>query len=292
MSEVLYLNSMMSGLNNQRMGVVGLIVHAAKVGKKAAIPSYAVDFAPMEGRTPADYGRLPFGEVFDIDLLASSEAGDHISYSTPTEGIGLDTCFAIGKTVLGEAFQHNSAHHQLARNTLLSLQPTKETRRLADDIVEWLPKKTFALQLRIERDWHIYLEKKFGTTEMDTPEQFFTVDPGKIARKVSATNLDAEALWLCCDEADLVLPIDAVREEFRKIGLKLFFKSDLPRYFSFPEARLKRAFLEQAICQRLPGFIGLSLSTFTQTLWLENKWTEKGSAHYVYNSPGADLLRR
>lgn len=292
MAPVYYLKSMMSGLNNQRMGLVGLIVHAAKNNAKASLPLEVVDFSPMKGRTPKDYGRLRFDEVFDANVLLGSLAGEFITSEEPNEVIGLDTCFAIGHAALSEARTQDTDIHRLAKASLLHLQPALGAREQADQIAAWLPVGTMALQLRIEQDWQEYLLKKFGTTEVDTDKEFFTVDTAKIAGKVAASGLPTNNLWLCCDEADLNVPLDKIRDDFSSRGMNVFFKLDLPDRLQFPNERIKRAFLEHAVCQRLDGFIGLSLSTFSQTLWLENQWADGERKHYVYNSPGSTLLKR
>ncbi len=292
MAPVFYLKSMMSGLNNQRIGVIGLIIHAARHGGKASLPLETVDFAPLIGRTPEDFGRLAFEDVYDLSILNAGRVGGYLTTDEPKDVVGLDTCFAQGQTILNEAISQSTSAHTLAKEALLAIQPASIIREHAANIVAWLPPGTMGLQLRIERDWHEYLMKKFGRTEIEDTEPFITVDAQKIAAKVARSGISTDSLWLCCDEADLIDSLDDIRADFRRHGFKVFFKSDLPEELQFPEKRLKRAFLEYAVCQRLAGYIGLSISTFTQSLWMESMWGGKGKSHYIYNSPGPTLLAR
>lgn len=291
MSQIFTLKTMMSGLNNQRMGLVGLITYAARHKGKIVLPAEAVDFSPGVGRTPTEYGRIPIDEIFDLDILCHSSIGDLITNEEPTDVLGLDKCFAEGAAILTEARTQDTLIHRLAREALLSLEPTVSIRNQANEIVDWLPSDTYALQLRIEHDWQEYLIRKFGSTEIENDQEFLTASAAKIARKIERSGL-SPTLWGCCDEADLTVSLDEIRADFEGYGLNILFKTDLPTDLKYPNRRVLRAFLEFAICRQLGGYIGLSRSSFSQTLWLDNIWNRKENNHYIYNSPNSFITQR
>jgi len=290
--QVFSLKSMMSGLNNQRMGLVGLIAYAARQRAKAVLPSEVVDFSPGKDRKPSDYGRLNFQDVFDQDILLNSAASDFITTDEPTDVLGLDKCFAEGAAILTEARTQDTPVHKLARQTLLALEPSADLRQQANEIANWLPNGTSALQLRIEHDWQEYLIRKFGSTEVENGKEFLSVSAAKIAKKIALSDERPDTIWGCCDEGDLTVSLDDIRGDFDQYGLKILFKTDLPEALKYPEKRLRRAFLEFAVCRNLSGYIGLSRSSFSQVLWLDNIWRERESHHFVYNTPAAAITKR
>lgn len=286
------IKTLNSGLNNQRIALAGLAFLAMERKTQWVMPTTAVNFSP-EAEKPANvYQEIPVWELFDAEVFAASLSPHQLSQAAPDEVLGMELCFGTGSRVLKELLTRTTPAHEAARSTLMGLVGASSLRKHAKRIADWLPPRTFALQLRIERDWREYLVAKYGTTEIDGPDGFSTCDPEVLAHRIARSQLPQGHIWACCDEADLVHQKDDIKASFAKYGFLLLFKSDLPADLDYPPERVKRAMIDFEICRLMQVYVGLRKSTFSETLWLGNLWQSRGATHYVFDAPGELLVEQ
>ncbi|MFW2831520.1 hypothetical protein [Sphingomonas sp. ID0503] len=181
---------------------------------------------------------------------------------------------------------------------LVAARPLQD---MAAAITQWLAGQAplgrtgcVGLQLRIERDWQNYIRRKKVAERIDSSREMVTTNPHVILGKLRRTPAFAETttVWACCDEGDLTVPKSELRRIAADHGLKLLFKTDLPAEIVLPDSPIKRSMIDYALCRNLPCYVGLTRSSFSNSLFNEARWNGEGSEHWAYNRAGEMLVRR
>ena len=257
------ITRMLTGLNNQRMCLLGLFSIARERGTSAVLPETAVDYAP---RVVARHRDILLGKLFDLPTLVSAIPPDLLSGEPPGELISFRDCFAACVRPL-----ESESRDSLAASVMLG---TVATRRIADratELGEWLlARGAVPLQLRIERDWQAYLRHKWGEDSQPVRD----ADPDTILARLRRTPslADVRTLWACCDDEDLLQTTGELKEIARRHRFELLFKTDLPTEVRQPKRVILRAMMDFTMCRNAPRYIGLQGSTFSRMLARENAW--------------------
>ena len=288
---------MLTGLNNQKMIIAGLFIKASRDGAKVKLPESMIDFTPVPNSTPDSHGKIPIWDIFDQKLFLSSELTNFLSDSPATQIFDMHECFQVAKKSLNlNVKQSNQEERNISITALLNLRASKEIENISNDILRWLnDKKVSALQLRIERDWYEYLLKRSVTKELGLEDDKVSEDVALIFRKIRNTKQldDIFSIWACCDEDDLTIDKDEIKEIGKLYHLDILFKTDLPKNIVLPKSRLKRSMVDYAICLGLDNYIGLSRSTFSNTLWNMVEGDDNNiSCHYLYDIDDEKLTMR
>lgn len=281
---ILTCGPLITGLNNQRICLVGLATIAEESGARIALPAEAVDFRPGEPNQT-----IALFDLFDA-AAALAALGDLRADAPADEIIDMHVCFKAGNHALAGAKAGSRAAILLE-----ALRPAALL-RVAEEIAGALrravaaPDQLAAVQLRIESDWQRYLVKR-GAAASD-PEAMRALDPSVIFAKIRHTPALARVttLYGCCDEDDLRIGRDALIGLARDHGFALRLKGMMMPDLDVP--RISRAMIDYAVCGMMPAYIGLTKSTFSNNLRNASLWGNSATRHYSYDRAGTALLAR
>lgn len=278
-----------SGLNNQIMCLFGLISDAITTNRKLVLPRTLrnISFNDCSKRSVVD-----FKEVFDVDGLVKclrefDLISDFIFYdeldNSQIELLNTGEAFKTG-VKFKDSILKNEKYYPL----ITSISPSKSVLAAATDLIKKMPDKYISLQLRIEKDWQNYLDRKYSGG-VDNESEFLSTDFRKILKKISYTrNLPSKYIYACCDEDDLPVSKEILKETASEYGLNLNFKSDfLPGGLG---GSLRDSLMDFSICMKSKAYIGLTRSTFSNNLATFSKGIEL--EHFVYNNPGDFCFKR
>jgi hypothetical protein len=278
------------GLNNQRIAIAGLVALSHQNNFVAKIPEYLVEFTPKDGKLLSALDEIPIWEVFDRETFGKI-TDEHMTLTLEaSESIGMWDCFRNGAAAITRCLStaEEVRGDRAALSNIMHTIANRDLQSIADQISGWLdPQQTLALQLRIERDWQEHLLRKFGSINFRDERNHTTVDPNIIFAKLRATKEFSKIskVWACCDEADLTIEKDELKEVGRKFNFEILFKTDLPKEYALPNSRVKSSMIDFAICLNMQNYVGLNLSTFSNLLFIMNKKVGKKEVdHYVYNN--------
>ena len=283
--EVLAVEPISSGLNNQRLALLGLFEIAREREAAVRLPRELVDWTPVprDPGTPPQHPSVPIWEVLDEVAFMAAVRLCPLSSDTPTETLTMQECFRRGAHASRQARPGS-----FAERFILGFRAARPLRDIADRVTDFLKERdAFALQLRIERDWREYILRKTGTLEAVTDDEQLTVDPAVIFAKCAATPELAEfkAIWACCDEDDLTQPKAEIKAAGRDHGYQILFKTDLPSTVDLPTSRLRRSMIDFEVCLSAPAYVGLGRSTFSNTLDFIANANEDRRSQFRYDLP-------
>jgi hypothetical protein len=284
-----------TGLNNQRMCLVGLFELARQRGAQVRMLPQLLDHIPRE--EPQQALIDPF-DLFDRDrfqavagpMLAPAPGGEE------PELIAMGDCFAAGGSALKLGREGS-----FAIELMLALTAAPPLQACATRLASWLGSVAqagrdglVALQLRIERDWRLYLQRKNVWSRTDPRKEFLTVDPADIFRKLRATPgfERTSAIWACCDEDDLVETKQELKAIASGFGLELLFKSDLPDEIVLPASPIMRSMVDFTVCRMLPCYVGTTRSTFSNMQANTSRWQGDRNEHWIYSNPEPAMRKR
>lgn len=296
---VLSVDPINSGLNNQRIALLGLITAAQEAKCHMVLPAGLIDFTPKpKSEQPDASTMLPLSEIFDEEVLRLflNKIGV-LSDQTPTEELDFHHCFRRGNSAIRRIKVPLNGISDIAFQFLENCRPARPLWDLAMEIVEsFEDKEPTALQLRIERDWKEYLVKRHGNTSVRTPSEDLTTDVDRIFSKISANSVIASHpnILVCCDEADLSVSKNKIIAAGLHYGFHVMFKSTYENTVLLPESRLKRSMIDFSICTKLTRYVGLTRSTFSNMLCLVKSLSvyPNHPEHYIYNNPEDCAARR
>lgn len=283
-----------SGLNNQRISLIGLINSASKEGCGVVLPSHLRDFKPK----PFTNNKIKWTDVFtvfdkktlfdylnlsDIPFIVHNYENSELS---PNVKLINDGDIFTGGARLVQKISNNPE----ILNLIGSFKPSVMLLEEANSIFAQLSKGTVGLQFRVENDWQYYLDRVAGGG-YDNDEEFLNTDIEKIFLKLKNTiGIDVVSIYACCDENDLPLSIDQIKSLAIDFGIRLFFKSDFVLNREFMSS-LQLSMIDFALCGLFQIYIGLSRSTFSNMVSMyAHSITNK--RHYVYNNPGKTCFLR
>ncbi len=285
-----------SGLNNQKLALLGLVLTAWHTGpRRIALPALCNYDLHDDSRTP-----MPFGHSYDAQPFGAFAArhGIDIAWADAVDGLGNDYFAAvpalIGADVTEGRFGPAHMVCDFYRGLVPHLRHSALLRRLAETVFRARGIRIVA-QLRIEQDWVVYaadtLQNLIGPSEDHAPGF------QQIIAKIRNTLPDWEAgIYVVCDEAALPLPKEEIRAVVRaEQGVDLVWKSDfLPPDDWREMLAIHRSILDFEMASLAPTFVGLTRSTFSNLVTLElfARTRRQVTNHYIYNLPGPKLARR
>lgn len=283
-----------SGLNNQKLALLGLVLRAITEGpRRMTLPALCNYDLRNGGRVP-----VPLGQVFNVQPLAAflARRGVEILWNDAVPGTGeeffADAPRFVQPDFLAGNYGPDHPGAEFHRCLVPHLRHSRELRRLSRAVFQERGIRIVA-QLRIERDWTTYAEthlnKAVGPAEDNTPG--FQL----ILEKIRASLPGWEAgVYAVCDEGALPLPKEEIREiALRDHGVRLHWKSDfLPEFADM--LAIEASILDFEMAGQAPSFVGLSRSTFSnlaaQDLFARTRRHVRN--HYLYNIPGPALVPR
>lgn len=273
-----------SGLNNQKLALIGLSYTAYLENAKVIFPPYLVDFKPRPKliRKSLPDGHIKFSDVFDRSSLVNVLYKYNLfSELSATSYLNFHDMFRIGVAAVRDMRRTGNPECFLA-DLIVALRASPELRSIACSL--WAEVKSFpnlvGLQLRIERDFLEYLDKKDDLVTPRTASEIF--------RRLSELNdFNGANLLLSCDEDDLSMHKDLIRLQAINFGFHSFFKSDLKSSSLLPQSRLQQSAIEFEILLKFDRYVGLSKSTFSNMLkdtqWCMSAGIEQHGNHYQYD---------
>ena len=261
--KVLAVEPIHSGLNNQRLALLGLFEIARERSAAVRLPDEVYDFIPVPKGAARISPMTPIWEILDKETFMAAVQGCPLSTDAPAETLTMQECFTRGARTVRRA-----GPGSFAERFILGFRAARPLRDLADHITHFVEDHdAFALQLRIERDWREYILRKTGTLEAVTDNEHLTVDPAVIFAKCAATPHLAKfkAIWACCDEDDLTLSKTEIKAAGASHGYQILFKTDLPQHVELPASRLRRSMIDFEVCLSAQAYVGLGRSTFSNT---------------------------
>lgn len=276
-----------SGLNNQKYSLLGLLLHARRNFGSAALPDLINHVTA--GRSPTSV--VPFSKIFDCVRLteAATRMGVPIIDDPQIINVSFHDMFNLGSSASRDGSPNRAV---IVRDFWKNLRPAPEleseiavlTKRLFGEM-----KVQAVLQLRIEPDWQKYVASAMRPVEGEDA----TTSYREILTKVSATLGDeVKSVYVTCDEHQV--PTGEISAFARSLGIDLIWKSQILNsdYSGAELCRLTTIDFEIAV--RAPVFIGMSRSTFANAV-VSNAYALDDAAtarHYIYNAPGSFLALR
>lgn len=270
-----------SGLNNQKMALLGLFEQCSREGWTAVRPSALLDFSPSTGH--ATKARIPFSSVFNPGNFE-----DFFVNSVPALAHRLDSndCFRIGaQRMAAESFTGDVSRNETAV-FLASFRPSEQLEQHIVRLRESLPTRFCGVQMRIETDWHAHLKRK-GLLPGRSESIEIILEPDRIFQKIRAQPAldDLEDIVVFWDESALSVSKEDLVSCARRYGLRTHFKSDIP-YSKDIASSLQRSFVDFNIGLLADAYVGLSMSTFSNVLCIDAAYRAAGHPrHFIYDAP-------
>jgi len=250
-----------TGLNNQRLCLLGLFEIARARDARVTLPETLENFSPALPRRRGER-EIPLWDLFDRDRFLAAVADRPVVEDRDAEVIDMHEAFRAGA-----AASRGAASDNFAGRFLLGTAAAPAIAAVAGQVLDWLAARGCrgALQLRVERDWRAYYRKR------GLPEDDRTLEVDWIVARARALLPEAEAIWVCCDEADLPAPVPEVRARGARHGLDLLFKPQLPPEIGLPVESPRRAMTDFTICRQIPDYLGVTRSSFSQLVATMNR---------------------
>jgi hypothetical protein len=284
-----------AGINNQKIFALGVLNHSMASGVSPKLPDLC-NFVPPDGYREI----FPFSSRFDVTNLKSEilQFGLHLDENTLDNSCPPPwDLFRNGARAIGRSYrQHGLLRFNTLEATFFSnispifdgLENSALQSILYDNEIE------ICCQLRIEKDWVEYLNKKLGT-RMQSGEDS-SQDPIAVIKKIKNTfPIHSGKIFVTCDEDNLPLSKSELKElVLRKTNIELVFKSDLLSSLFYSLDSIGRSLLDYELAISASMFVGNSRSSFANLLCYE-KVIRTGCAvtgHYIYNMLGDKVIRR
>ncbi|WP_027488257.1 O-fucosyltransferase family protein [Allorhizobium undicola] len=276
-----------AGLNNVKLVFFGMTHLASMSGGISTLPESIFDFTPTEEGIGDQY--IPLCDVFDPALMSTQFALTH-----PRQGDFIRLGNADYIKAAQEAIDQEAGCSGIERSPVAkafaAFAPTPALQGEIDRITNSLPPQVAAMQLRIERDWLAYAQRK-GWRDGAVKGGCETVlNHYRIFDKIAASEEGITTIFACCDEDDLTIPPDVIRQDAKERGIDLIFKSD---FVINCTSRLQRSVIDFGICLKLNKYVGTPRSTFSNILCMVKAF-EISSApeHYVFDAASEKIERR
>lgn len=281
------------GLNNQKFALIGLVsiaksrgINRISIPKLSSFKPNSEDILLYDFYDFYDKSKINrFFDIFGIEIIDD--------YTVNTEDpFG---CFMAGTNTVGLAGSCGlSSMYDYTNQFFSYLSPLiihdSEFIKMKKEFLEVLGVKT-TVQIRIENDWIEYSKKSLG----DEEASFLAVE--NILKKLGyAENLIQKPIYVVCDESNLPIPKEYIREIARNsYNMDLIWKSD---FFSKDEiinkSNLFLSIMDFEMAISTDYFVGTSRSTFSNLVSFEKFCRYKKNVHsdFIYNSYEEKLLAR
>lgn len=271
-----------SGLNNQKLSLLGYYLTALK-NEVSALPLEEIyDFIPGLKNIKIRFNKV-FNEADFIEVIEkyglNSQARTHlIQNHDPIK------MFRVGASALSHINSLSERERKFIHNFLNALTPCPGLFQTINDINDQVS-GALVLQLRIENNWIRYMKSKNLM-----PCEMVPLDPNKIFKKISESDLlrGKDQIYACCDEDDLPLPHENIKKIARNYGLNIFFKRDLlESKIVLPKSRILLSMIDFTIAMKATHYVGLTRSTFSNVLAFTRNYGQDSKAnHLIYNKIG------
>lgn len=285
-----------AGITNQKLGFIGLLLHAYENKRPVVLPHFRV----MD-QIARLHRMMEFEEVFELEPIEAVCAAHGIEIvSTKLDDLpeGYDPHFWKAHSVTHNV--HQRADHPettLLYDILAALRPRVRgsfiARALREETTRQYPGFTVC-QFRIEKDWKEHCESNLNARLSSDEENYCEFE--SILAKIKITLPDVSAVYAVCDEKSLLLPkehLKAIAKDY--YGIALFFKSDYISQFEYGVlTELHLSLLDFEFASFADRFVGLTRSTFSSLATLEKFSRERQNVqgHYIYNLKGSRLFER
>lgn len=279
-----------SGLNNQKISLLGYALIALRTNNKLILPTSIFDF------TPGKMNQLiHINKVFNIriieNILDKYNLKNNLEVTKIIENNPSDM-FRLGATALAKLDQNAIENEKgFIEDFLKSFKPNDAIQVTIKKIISDL-KITTSLQLRIEKDWINYLKKRNSLNNL-MPHEEIPLCAESIFEKIRGTEAlcNLKKIYICCDEDDLSKDINEVKAKANMFDMELIFKENILKLgIQLPESRLIRSVIDFEIALESQSFIGLSRSTFSNLVCFCRNYSRDDKAdHYIYNIKGSML---
>lgn len=288
------LSFSMAGLNNQKFALLGLCLLAKAGEGRVLLPKYIVDLNSSDVNA-SKY--IAFDAVFDHqdfkeflkrwDLFGDDQSRDELLI------LPWKKCFSRGANALRRIRDKNN-RDVFVCDFFKSLKANNEIKKKASEFLSFTGDDVLGLQLRIEKDWHVHIDRKLYKGEVGF--RHYTLQD--ILTKIVNNKIIGcryKKILACCDIRSLELPPQELKfiakEQF---GIDLFFREIDTNSF-FNSGNIKNAMLDFEICLNLESYVGLSHSTFSNLLCVTKSAITEFHAHpdhYIYNSSDDFVKKR
>ncbi|MGG7517873.1 hypothetical protein ACQ3G6_08315 [Allorhizobium undicola] len=276
-----------AGLNNVKLVFFGMVQLATRSGGNYALPESIFDFTPTETGIGDQY--IPLCDVFDIASLST-----HFVLAHPPQTASIRCGNAEYIKAAQDAIDREAGRKGIERSPIAEMfaafAPTAALQSEIDRITESLPAGAAAMQLRIERDWLAYAERKGWRDGVISGGSEAVLNHIRIFDKIAASDSGINTIFACCDEDDLTIPSKVVRMDAKERGIDLIFKSD----FSINcVSRLQKSVIDFGLCLKLNQYVGTPRSTFSNILCMVKAFEISSSPeHYVFDAASEKIERR
>lgn len=284
------------GINNQKMGLMGLLLEAFENRRPVVLPRFRV----MDQLTRV-HRPLEFGDVYEIEpVLAFCRRHDvTIEIRDPNElPLGYDAFFWKTYAALHQLpIQPCSRQSVFLADLMRSMQPRIRSTFIAMSLrraLNELDPNHAVAQIRIELDWKQHCETNLKNTVPSSEQNYLTFN--EILRKIGVSLPSVRTLYIACDEP--AMPISKMEMKAvaaAHFGIDVRFKSDyISRFEEHLLNELQLSLLDFEIATHAGQFIGISRSTFSCLATLERHCREIRYVqdHYIYNTSAQGLQER
>lgn len=278
MAKIYIVPTRTAGLNNVKMVIFGMKHIAKKSGARYRLPESIFDFTPTKDGIGTNY--IATEEIFDWSALRSyfiescDELGDLIR-------LGNADYLEAAKSAFDDMKSSANIITSSEYSALSAFKPSLHLQSCIDTICAKIPSDSVGLQLRIERDWLEYAEKKGWKNGLKSQGREIVLDHCRIFQKIASSDLDIKNLYVCCDEDDLPVNRSQIEADALRFGLQLIFKSDFISPFL---PRIKKSVIDFGVCLNLNTYIGTYRSTFSNILCINKSSIALSHAnHYLFD---------
>jgi hypothetical protein len=247
-----------SGITSRKLSILAALwTSRQSLFCKPVIPNQLQDFVPRPWKE--DYGEclVELDRLIDVSLLCS--IADVVPVSSPKYQFAR----RFEDILLGAKLLANGVSSPIVRDLISYIKPSSYVKSDASLIVSCLAaERCISVQLRIENDWYIYWDElKRDPSRMQPPSSvnnFFEA----ICKLASKANIKPPiSVYACCDEMDLGLSKDEIKETANQFSIKLWFQSD---FIQPSVSSLERAAIDQEVALSTELYLGICQSSFSK----------------------------
>ena len=269
------------------MALLGLMWHGIDRKAKVSFPKDLIDYREREKPR-----RDPFPAVFhDAALTALLARYDLFTTKPPTELIEWKECFGAGFWRIAR-IRESEPCKALVFDFFRASLSASALREAACRIRNRVGEETVAVQLRVERNWQMYMNKLESEDRLSNGEEQLRTPKEIFAKIVATPEFEGRTRFFCCsDEDKLDEPPTLIASRMRdRFGIELLFSSDLGE--PLPASGLMRTAVKFDLCAGLADYVGLTRSTFSNILCLCRAAQGLEGRDFIFNAAGPQVLQR
>jgi hypothetical protein len=270
-----------SGLNNQKLSILGSFLFAQDNSGYFDLPAQLVDFKPGSTskliQIDSAFNLLELKKIIQIQHYSIQE-------SKANEMLFLNNAemFIKGSREQRQSLPDTS-RGKLIGQFLYGFRPSDELQDLVSKIKNII-RDAIVLSLRIEADWKRHSLKKRplmnGEIILLKAEEIFS----KIANTPGLS--DAKNIYCCCDEADLEESLDVLKKIAKSFGFDAIFKGEFSDTIKLPQSQFLNSIVDFEVASTCKSYVGLTTSTFSNNIAYISYFLKNDQRNWVYNIEG------